>query len=173
MSYVLPSNKQSEVAHLTYSWPQEPISPSDPNNLYFKLSWKNWHININFRYTSTWHKAWKSSTFIYAPAKTSSKIDQNKFYYYHIRQIEQVSWIHDTLVTIYIWETRGELHGQRVASHNRNQFHNRVTLRMINETQILKKLSIPVLLLRTWSWPKLKVYLLGISALKGKCESDK
>lgn len=23
---------------LTYSWPHEPISPSEPNNLYFKLS---------------------------------------------------------------------------------------------------------------------------------------
>lgn len=28
-------------AYLTYSWPHEPMSPSQPSNLYFKLSWSN------------------------------------------------------------------------------------------------------------------------------------
>lgn len=33
-------------AHLTYSWPHEPISPSEPSNLYFKLSWKSLQMKL-------------------------------------------------------------------------------------------------------------------------------
>lgn len=38
------------ITHLTYSWPHEPISPSEPNSLYFKLSWNGCQNETNILY---------------------------------------------------------------------------------------------------------------------------